>query len=916
MEFKLIDIKSLPWKSYFQHFKNYWLAFLIFLGGLVLSLIAFYFYEKQELQRTQAEFNRLADIRIFFIQDEITGTIEQLNYVKQFFYASQKVTKRDFRIFTRNSLNLYRNLMCLGWHSINHQDIPRKEEEQPLLNFISLGLDLTTGQYHFFPLEFLELSNQHKPFYIDSRFYSQFKSLLQYAGSSTTPVLSNDVDFFQDGQKKGFFIFDSVYLERAINKTNARKSLRGVVIGFANFETIMQRARSVLEPIGFNIAIYNRTEKGEKLLYWSPSSIPQKADKGYKDIVTEKLEKWSRIYPFHVGNRIWTIKITPTMTFINNHKGWSHWEVPIIGIILSALTSTYFLFLVNRRLLIEKEVSTRTEELAATNQLLQQEIHERQKIEEATAVKQHNLQKRHEALEYLTKFTTSALQSAVNEVIMRTALVMQIDRVSIWFYEKNDVDRLTCAGLYCLTTNTFSNHLEFISSYFPHYFNALKMHTHLIMPSPYDPELNQELASYMANFQIISKLDIPIIFEDNLLGVLCCEETRGHREWLLEDRHFGQNIADIIAIMIEQSARRKAEKALQESEERIRFITQKAIDGIISVDDKGEIISWNYGAEHMFGYSESEILGKPLTLLLPLQEVNQDMVGLKPIELKGRNKHGKVFPVEVSHTRWRSGSLYYDTIITRDITERKDYEKKLIKAMKEAKAASDAKSEFLTTISHELRTPLNVMIGFTQILLMEMDGPINAPQKISLEKIEKSSFHLLSLINDILDLAKIEANKMELEIQQANIADIISASIEEVTPLARQKGLKLSWSIEKPAIYLEIDKMRIKQVIINLLSNAVKFTEEGAIQIKVFNHPNSVEIQVIDTGIGLTKEEIDKLFKSFTQADSSITRKFGGTGLGLAISKKIVDLHRGSITVKSEKNKGSTFIVMLPKVQG
>lgn len=594
---------------------------------------------------------------------------------------------------------------------------------------------------------------------------------------------------------------------------------------------------------------------------------------------------------------------------------FSDWTILLIGLFFSLLTSSYFLVVANRKKRIEKEVLDRTNELANINRVLQQEIQERQRIEENIISNQNYLQKRHETLKSLTKLTVLELRKAIHEVILRTAVVMQVDRVSVWFYRKTEeTEILSCYGLYILTSNIFSDHLEISSLHFPHYFKDLSQHAHLIFPSTESSLLNEEMSAYLAPFHINSKLDIPIVFEGQLLGILSCEETRGYRTWSLEDRHFGQTIADVVAMMIEQSRRRKAEKALKESEERLRFITQHSIDGIISVNNHEEIFSWNYGAQSMFGYQENEILGKSLhTVLLGDDFFFKEEISTKPIELKGKHRDGHYFPVEISQTRWKNESTFFDTIIIRDITERKEYEKKLIKAMRDANIANAAKGEFLATISHELRTPLNAIIGFNQCLLMGMDGPINPAQEESLKKIDKSSLHLLNLINDILDWSKIEAKKMEIETLPQNIIEIAISCIDEMTPLALQKNLTISLSHTEPLIIIEIDRMRIRQVILNLLSNAIKFTEKGFIRVNILNEEHRVQIQVIDTGIGLSQEEIEKIFHPFTQADSSITRKYGGSGLGLIISKNIIELHKGSICVESQKGKGSTFIIILPK---
>lgn len=243
----------------------------------------------------------------------------------------------------------------------------------------------------------------------------------------------------------------------------------------------------------------------------------------------------------------------------------------------------------------------------------------------------------------------------------------------------------------------------------------------------------------------------------------------------------------------------------------------------------------------------------------------------------------------------------------------KEQEKQLKETTQEAKTANLAKSEFLATISHELRTPLNAIIGFNQCLLMGMDGPLTKQQRDSLKKIEKSSFHLLSLINNILDFSKAEFKGMELELKTYNIVDIVHSCIEEIRPLALQKNLELQEVITHPSLPIVIDKGRIRQVLINLLGNAVKFTQKGFIKVILLEEIKEIEIHIVDTGIGLSAEEIDKIFSIFSQADSSITRKYGGTGLGLTISKRIVELHGGSISVVSEKGKGSNFIIKLPK---
>jgi PAS domain S-box-containing protein len=907
--FSLNKSKPLSKIDYLKHARLYWIAIVIFLIGLALSLIFFFVYRSWETKRNTIEFNRLADIRIFLVEDMLKSTVMQVDYIKHFF-ISASINRSSFHSFVRPIFDIQNNIEFFGWIETDRLNQSNLDESTPQILFARLKTSPLQIEKGYF-VNYLELKDPDEPLYVDSASYPAYLHFLQSSLEGTTTTLSEDIVFLQSGEKKGFFIFSPLFYKdpELIPQTEFFSNLRGIIICLANFEDLITTVHNKIEPVGIHIAIYDETGQST-LLYSSSSSDPlnQQAIPSNAD--------WSREYVFNLANRTWKIIASSTSEFDQQKAVFIPWLILLGGLLMSGLASTYFLILVNRRILIEQEVWNRTEELATINEALHLEVRERQRIESDFTRNQRYLQKRHEALEYLTKFTTSELRKGIQEVILKTATVMQVDRVSVWLYETFEkLDRLICASLYTLSTNSFSENLELKSINFPHYFRFLTQHSHLIIPSNEDPEINKELAVYLSTFHIVAKLDIPILFEGKLLGVLFCEETRYPKQWLLEDRHFGQTIADIISLMIEQSERREAEKALQESEERLRFITQKAADAIISITDKGEIVSWNYGAEQMFGYSEVEILGKPLNLIIPQQELIQDQVTTRAIEVKGKNKEDKLFPVEMSHSRWKSGQSYFDTIIIRDITERKEYEKRLISAMKEARAASAAKSEFLATISHELRTPLNAIIGFTQCLLMEMDGPINDNQKTSLKKVEKSAFHLLSLINDILDLAKVEANKMELEISTADIVEVLTSCIEEMQPLAKQKNLPIKVNINKSHFYLEVDRLRIRQVMLNLLSNAIKFTEKGYIEVQLTTEEHGAEIRVKDTGIGLTSEEMQKVFKPFSQADSSITRKYGGTGLGLAISKKIVDLHGGTIQAESEKGVGSTFIVFLPRTQ-
>ncbi|MCX5814300.1 MAG: ATP-binding protein [Proteobacteria bacterium] len=236
----------------------------------------------------------------------------------------------------------------------------------------------------------------------------------------------------------------------------------------------------------------------------------------------------------------------------------------------------------------------------------------------------------------------------------------------------------------------------------------------------------------------------------------------------------------------------------------------------------------------------------------------------------------------------------------------------LAEAMEEAKAADRLKSAFLATMSHELRTPLNSIIGFTGILLQGLVGQLNEEQKKQMGMVHTSANHLLSLISGVLDISKIEAGQLQVELEEFDLPASVKKVEQVIRPLAEKKGLDLIVDIAPDIGMIRSDMRRVEQVFLNLLSNAIKFTEKGSVTATCSTGPGIVIVRVKDTGIGICNEDIDKLFKPFSQIDIGLTRKYEGTGLGLSICKKLVNILGGDIWVESEYGKGSVFTFTLP----
>lgn len=387
----------------------------------------------------------------------------------------------------------------------------------------------------------------------------------------------------------------------------------------------------------------------------------------------------------------------------------------------------------------------------------------------------------------------------------------------------------------------------------------------------------------------------------------------------------------------------KQSEVLRESEMKFRSVAQSANDAIVSADQRGNIIAWNTGAERIFGYQEAEVLGKPFTMLMPERYQHAHEQGLermresgeakslgKTTELAGHRKSGQEFPLELSLSGWKTGEGEFYTGIIRDITERKHAEEalqaltasleqkvwertaELEVARDQALTATQHKSEFLANMSHELRTPLNAVIGFSEVLLERMFGELNRKQEEYLRDILGSGRHLLALINDILDLAKIESGRMELDLGTFDLPAVLNSTFMLIREQAMRQRIHVSLDIDHRLGRFTADERKLKQILLNLLSNAVKFTQdEGALSLKAVLQDDGVEISVTDTGIGIEPEIQQKIFDEFFQVGDHL-RKQEGTGLGLAVTKKFIELHGGRIWVQSAKGQGSTFTFTLP----
>jgi PAS domain S-box-containing protein len=435
------------------------------------------------------------------------------------------------------------------------------------------------------------------------------------------------------------------------------------------------------------------------------------------------------------------------------------------------------------------------------------------------------------------------------------------------------------------------------------------------------------LMSALLNFMLSRFVIRPVSLLRNAIN----EIQEGHLGETV-DLPFKDEIGKMGAAFNEMSVKlHHGQVALKEAEAKYRSIFENATVGIYrsTTDSQGRLLTVNPAFAQIMGYESPEAMLESVTDIRSQFYVNpadrerfrhllREKGMVEGFETLFHRKDGETIDVSISSNVIKNANgeiLYYEGILE-DITEKKQASQFRI-AKEAAEAANKHKSEFLANMSHELRTPLNAILGYTELILDKIYGEV--PDKIRevLERLEKNGRHLLNLINDVLDLSKIEAGQLVLSLDEYSMEDVIQTVITSVEALAAEKNLKLNVMVPADLKVGKGDQQRIAQVLLNLVGNAIKFTEKGEVKVAVGVSNETFLISVSDTGPGISKADQKKIFEEFQQADGSSTRQKGGTGLGLSIAKKIVEMHGGQIWVESTLGKGSNFRFTLPiRVEG
>ncbi|QLC50310.1 PAS domain S-box protein [Methanolobus zinderi] len=380
------------------------------------------------------------------------------------------------------------------------------------------------------------------------------------------------------------------------------------------------------------------------------------------------------------------------------------------------------------------------------------------------------------------------------------------------------------------------------------------------------------------------------------------------------------NSARVMYCIHDITESKKAENILKESEERLQTLYGNMPGGTLIIGRDYIIEDVNQRTCEITGFKKDELIGQPCDIICPKGSLSklcpiwvEGLEGFQGMDTAVKRKDGTKNPVLKNAKRITIDGKPCILENFQDISGQKEAEEALINSKMIAEMESRTKSEFLASMSHEIRTPLNAIIGYSDMLLEGMLGEMSDKQRRSLGHISTSGKHLLELINDILDLSKVESGRMELNYERFNVAEIIENVTGIVTPLAKKSRIELKTSFENGDMFVTADRIRFKQILYNLVSNAIKFTpDNGSVEINVVERNGMLEVSVIDTGIGISPEDQQKLFEPFSQVDSDMSRQHDGTGLGLSLVKQFVELHGGSINVESEVGKGSKFSFSIP----
>ena len=879
---------------------------LIICGGIALSMLAFDVVRRSVRERVENEFELAAKERVTAVEHRLDDGKLLLEALGAFFAGSEHVTREEFAAYVKPFLQHYGCVEAVEWIP-RVSDLQRGAYEQGVRaeGFADFQIRERTGKGQlsgaadrgeYFPVHYVEpYQGNELALGFDLASDPVRLEALNLSCDTAQTVATGRIKLVQESANKyGFLVFKPIFRKDAsVESTEERReSLDGFVLVVFRVGDLVERALTSLQSDGVHVRVEDRSAAvGKEFLYYHRSRLCPDSPGARECWVGTALQYSKSV---KVGGRKWQVICTPADEFLAVRQSHKAKIALIVG-----LGST-FLLTVCVGLLIRyvDRLAKHAEAQRKSACELQEEVNRRMETESELAWLLDKTGKRVKELTCIHNVTKSVRECETLEA-MFGAVAGLIG--SGWQYSEIARGKIVFDG------------------------------------AKYVAEAFEETEWALASEILVSGK------RRGVIAVYYLEERplRDEGPFVREERQLIDSIAEIVNRMVERAEAERRNRHLA-------MIAEQAGEGIAVADLEGTLQFVNDAWAHMHGYEDAgELVGQHLRIFHTVEQLETEVIQFNETasresrctrEIGHVRKDGTTFPTEMTTTIFRdeSGQAVGYIGFATDITERKRAEALLTEARDEladanrqlevsieqahlmaheATTANQIKTQFLANMSHELRTPLNGVIGFGEILAAE---PLNDQQKEYVSIIGESGKHLLALVEDILDYAKLDAGKLDTDIAECSLTELLSGVSVFMESAAKKKGLEFRIVDPGPSLpeRIRTDPVRVRQCLINLVGNAIKFTERGYVRVvthvEKLSGDDVIRFDIEDTGIGVPIDKQSEIFESFTQTDSSMTRKYGGSGLGLAITRHLARLLGGNISVSSEPGQGSVFSLWIP----
>lgn len=928
-----------------SHRENKYLPLVISVCvGLTVSIQIFYSVSDAQERSFRAKFNLKAQERISAFQRELESDLNTLKGLSAFYNSSPTVDADEFHKFTKTLLFEHSSAQALEWiPRVRYWERQAYEEKMRAQGFADYSfkefntnnklMEAQTQRDEHFPVYFLEPYEPNKnAFGFDLASNPAYLAVLKRARDIGRAVAAVPLDpvSSRDSGKYGIFVADAIYHKGAWSDSLEwrRENLTGFVAGLFRMDDILGRALQYIDPTGLDMYVYDLSAPaGRRFILRHHAGSHQQEHPSDERFLSEKEinEMTGLFYTeiLDIEGRQWMTFCVPANEYIAQKKSWVSWTILILGFCFTFLFAAYLYHVVRSR-----------ERLLVLNDQLAKEVQERKRMEEMQKNRSRVLESLavggglQDVLDLIVE-TLEAVDPEMMGLILlfdRTEnrlrygaarnlpdfYIHEIDGLEVVADNKTPCGQAAYLGQRVVVEDVCKN-----SNWKDYKTLAVRAEIGASLSEPFFSSAGKllgVLAMYYREPQKLSDDNSSLIRTAAHLASIAVEhyEARialqnAHDE--LERRVIERTakLAEANTNLIEEITDRKlAEEKLRQ----VSFAMENALSGIARCDAEDHYTSANKVYAELIGYEPSELLGKSWKGIVMSADRDKMQPALDHMHKTGKGEievrvlckdesifHAHIVMIKIENKA--SGfSGYY--MFLKDVTEHK------------YKESLEIKSEMISMVAHELRTPLHAVREGVSVMLEGLAGEISEDQKEVLESTKSSLDRLVRLVNSFLDFQKLEAGIVEMKMEKNDINQEILGVQKMLEPFLHSKGLKLNLNLSGDLPQIEYDHDRIVQVLMNLLHNAIKFTEKGNITVESSRDGDFVRISVKDTGIGIKKEDAEKLFRKFAQLESGKRIAPGGTGLGLVISKRIIEEHNGQLWVESQYRKGSVFLFQLP----